>query len=129
MLVHCNSKFHSFVVWFLYPSASFYNRSIEFGICPHCEKEIACLVEYRKADDYKSVKYVKQGGVNKLREQYKNEIEYKSTDLITPKGAPYGWRYGLNQEKVNKKTGEVTLKQEACDFYGNKELVQMTKQA
>ena len=57
MLVHCNSKFQSYVTWFLIPSSSFYNRSIEFGICPHCEKEIACLVEYRKSDDYKSVTY------------------------------------------------------------------------
>lgn len=127
MLVHCNSKFQSYVTWFLIPSSSFYNRSIEFGICPHCEKEIACLVEYRKSDDYKSVTYYKPRHIPKLREKYRNEIDYRSTDLIIPKGSPYGWRYGLNQEKVNKQTGEVTLKQTACDFYGNKEIVNIKR--
>ena len=84
---------------------------------------MACLIERRKVDDQLFTKYVKQRDVNKLREQYRNEIEYKSTDLLTPKGAPYGWRYGVNKELTNKKTGNTTYTQEACDFYGNKEVV------
>lgn len=129
MLVHCNTKFKPYVTWFLFSSGSFYNRSIEFGFCPHCNKDIACLVEYRKADDTKFVKYVKNKDVNKLREQFRHEIDYKSTDLITHKGAPYKWVYGLNQQKINKQTGEVTIKQTACDFYGNKEVIKNFTQA
>ena len=129
MLVHCNTKFKPYVTWFLFSSSGFYNRSIEFGFCPHCNKDIACLVEYRKADDVKFTKYVKNKDVNKLREQYRNEIDYKSTDLITTKGAPYRWVYGLNQQKIDKKTGEVTIKQTACDFYGNKEVIKNFIQA
>ncbi len=129
MLVHCNSKFKPYVTWFLFPSGSFYNRSIEFGLCPHCNKDIACLVEYRKVDDAKFVKYVKNKDVNKLREKYRCEIDYKSTDLLTVKGAPYSWVYGLNQMKVNKKTGETTIKQSSCDFYGNKEVAKIISQA
>ena len=129
MLVHCNSKFKPYVTWFLFSSKSFYNRCIEFGFCPHCNKDIACLVEFRKADDVKFVKYVKNKDVNKLREQYKNEIDYKSTDLIVNKGTPYRWVYGLNQQKIDKKTGEITYRQTACDFYGNKEVIKDYKQA
>ena len=84
---------------------------------------MACLIERRKADDQMFTKYVKQRDVNKLREQYRNEIEYKSTDLLTPKGNPYGWVYGVNKESTNKKTGEKIYTQEAHDFYGNKEVV------
>ena len=58
-----------------------------------------------------------------MREQYKNEIDYKSTDLMISKGAPYGWRYGINQQRVDRRTGEVINKQIACDFYGNKETI------
>lgn len=123
LLVHCNSTFKPYVTWFLFPNSSFYNRSIEFGFCPHCNKDIACLVEYRKVDDRQFVKYYKNKDVKKLREQNKHEIDYKSTDLILQKGKPYRWVYGLNQEKVNKATGEVTYKQTSCDFFGNKEVV------
>lgn len=87
------------------------------------------MVEFRKADDTKFVKYVKNKDVNKLREQYRNEIDYKSTDLIVSKGAPYRWVYGLNQQKIDKKTGEITYRQTACDFYGNKEVIKDYKQA
>lgn len=123
MLVHCNSTFKPYVTWFLFPNTNFYNRSIEFGFCPHCNKDIACLFEYRKADDKQIVTYCKRKDVNKLREQHKHEIEYKSTDLIMAKGMPYRWVYGVNKEKVDKKTGEVSYTQISCDFFGNKEVV------
>ena len=128
MLVHCNSKFKPYITWFLFPNSGFYNRSIEFGYCPHCCKDIACIVEYRKSDGFKFCKYIKQRDVNKIREQYKHEVEYKSTDLINPKGNPYGWVFGVNKESTDKKTGEVTVTQEACDFYGNKEVVKKYRQ-
>ena len=121
LLVHCNSKFRPYVIWFLFPNASFYNRRVEFGICPHCDKDIACLVEYRKSDDVKFVKYCKKRQADKFRELYKSEVEYRSTDLIINKGAPYGWVYGENKQIIDRKTGEVSYKQIACDFYGNRE--------
>lgn len=36
---------------------------------------------------------------------------------------PYRWVYGVNKEKVDKKTGEVSYTQISCDFFGNKEVV------
>lgn len=123
MLVHCNSTFRPYVTWFLFPNNVYYDRSIEFGFCPHCNKDIACLVQRRKSDDKQLVQYCKRKDVGKLREQYKHEIEYKSTDLITAKGKPYRWVYGLNKERINKSTGEVISEQFSCDFFGNKEIV------
>ena len=129
MLVHCNTKFKPYVTWFLLPTSGFYNRSIEFGYCPHCNKSVACIIERRKVDDQQFVKYVKHWEVDKLREQYRHEIDYKSTDLLIQKGVPYRWVYGVNKQQVNKKTGEVTYTQTACDFYGNKEIVKKFSQA
>lgn len=129
LLVHCNSLFKPYVIWFLFPNKDFYNRKVEFGVCPHCKKDIACLVEYRKSDDMKFVKYSKKMEADKFKELYKSEIEYKSTDLIINKGTPYGWVYGENKQIIDKKTGEIAYKQIACDFYGNKEEIKRFSQA
>ena len=129
LLVHCNSKFRPYVIWFLFPNEGFYNRKVEFGFCPHCNKDIACYVEYRKSDDMKFVTYCKKRQADTFREMYKADIEYKSTDLIINKGMPYGWVYGENKQKIDKKTGEITYRQVACDFYGNKEEIKRFTQA
>lgn len=42
------------------------------------------------------------------------------------KSKPYGWKYGVNKQKVNK-SGEITIKQYSADFYGNSELVKTNK--
>lgn len=77
----------------------------------------------------KFVTYCKKRQADKFREMYKAEIEYKSTDLIINKGMPYGWVYGENKQKIDKKTGEITYRQVACDFYGNKEEIKRFTQA
>lgn len=128
MIVHCNTKFKPYVIWFLCPSDKYFHRSIEFGICPRCLKDVATLIEYRKADNVRLVENYKGAKVNDLRERFKGEVEYKSTDLIMKKGSPYQWKYGVNTQKIDKKTGEVTIKQSACDFYGNKEVIKEFKQ-
>lgn len=128
MLVHCNSKFRPYEIWFLHPNSEYYNRSVEFGICPHCLHEVICVIETRKLDGFTVSKYIRKRDIDKARDLYKGEIEYKSSDITPTKSSPYGWVYGVNKTKVDKKSGEVTYTQESCDFYGNKEVVKKYKQ-
>ena len=49
-----------------------------------------------------------------------DEILYSAREINfrNAKSKPYGWKYGINKECKNGK-----IKQYACDFYGNKELI------
>ena len=38
-----------------------------------------------------------------------------------PVAEPYGWAYGINKQIKSKK--REIIRQYACDFYGNKELI------
>lgn len=126
VIVHCSMKFRPDVIWFLRNKGLFVNRRIEIGVCPNCEKKLVRFVEQRVSDGkifddtYKTRKAEKCLSVNK------DDIEYTSLDSFNSgKKCLYGFRYGETKEKVNKKTGEVTIVQKACDFYGNKEVVKV----
>jgi hypothetical protein len=45
-------------------------------------------------------------------------IRSKDFSCRTTKYKPYGWKYGINKCGKNGK-----IRQYACDFYGNKELI------
>lgn len=125
MLVHCNLKFRPAEIQFLYNNDYFTHRKLEIGTCPVCNKLIARLVEKRVTDGQWFDTVEKKAKAEKLIREHENEIEYTSLNINNYKKIPYGFRYGINQEKVNKKTGEVTITQKACDFYGNNETVKV----
>ena len=58
-----------------------------------------------------------------LRELSK-DVLYSRNEINKMKfnSKPFGWRYGINKEKTDKK-GNKTIEQYAKDFYGNTELV------
>ena len=58
-----------------------------------------------------------------LIESCRNEVDFSSLDIPKQNKVLYGFRYGENTERINKKTGESTIIQKAVDFYGNKERV------
>lgn len=123
MLVHCNMRVRPDEIWFLFRNDEFTNRRLEMATCPKCENTIARLVETRITDGKIFDSTVSRRKAKRLINEHRNEIDYSS--LSFPKGNKvlYGFRYGENIERTNKKTGESTIIQKACDFYGNKEQV------
>ena len=115
---HC-VKFKPDEVYFLEDTDLYSSRTLSIGFCPECKKPIAELREINFAG---GLNKVSAAGVHahklmlELRDciiSSSSEINYKKT-----KSKPYGWKYGINREDKNGK-----VKQYACDFYGNMELV------
>lgn len=125
MFVHCNLKFRADEIQFLYDNEHFIKRKLKIGRCPVCNKLVARLIETRIEDGYVSdVLYVK-GKAAKLINSLQDEVARSSLDNIPVPKTLYGFRYGENTERINKKTGVVTVTQKACDFNGAKEVVKV----
>lgn len=115
-------RFRPEEIQFLYNNEMFSHRRLEIGCCPKCDKLLARLVETRIVDGKVfDVTYKKSKAENIIRE-LKDQIQYTSLDAPKHDGL-FGFRYGENTERINKKTGERTVTQKACDFYGSKEVV------
>lgn len=59
-----------------------------------------------------------------LIERESCRILYTSNDIAVQKGKPCGWVYGENKE-IHKKNGQIVIKVNACDFYGQKETIEL----
>lgn len=123
MLVHCNSKHRADEILFLFSNNEYINRRLEILICPICDKQLARLVQTRIEDNKKIDTLLSGKKAKRLIESCRNEVDFSSLDTPKQKKVLYGFRYGENRERVNKKTGESTVVQMAVDFYGNKEKV------
>lgn len=123
MFVHCNLKFRADEIKFLYDKDNFIKRKLKIGRCPVCDKLVARLIETRIQDNQVFDTVYTKGKAEKIINQLSDEVAYSSLDNIPANKTLYGFRYGENREVKNKKTGEITLVQKACDFNGNKELV------
>ena len=123
MIVHCNMKVRPDEIWFLFSDNDYFNRRLEMAICPVCNNQIARLVQQSKVNgDVKEIT-VSRRKAKRLINEHRGNVEYSSLDVTKQRTVLYGFRYGENKEKINKKTGERIIIQKACDFYGNKEIV------
>ena len=115
---HC-CQFKADDIYYLEENSICTSRILSVGFCPACGKPVAELVELNFAGGVNRVTAV---GINahNLLQSIKNEIlySYKEVNYRKFKSKPYGWKYGLNKVGKNGK-----LRQYACDFYGNKELI------
>ena len=126
MLIHCNSKFRPKETLFLSDNMLFTNRKIETGVCPICEKLLVRLVEKRILDDEIFDNTYTGFKAEKVLKKYEDEILYTSLNCIKQKGL-FGYRYGINTQRTDKNSGDITVIQKACDFFGNKEIVKKFK--
>ena len=96
---------------------------LSIGFCPVCNKPVAELAEELFTGGINRVRAVGMNAQN-LVQNVQDSILYSilKTNFPKTKSKPYGWRYGINKEYKNGK-----IKQFACDFYGNKELVKEVK--
>ncbi len=115
---HC-CQFKADDIYYLEDTNLYSNRTLSIGFCPICKKPVAELKEV-----------LFTGGINKtsvsginaqnLMMSVKDSILYsvQSLNYKKQKSKPFGWKFGINK---GYKNGQI--KQYACDFYGNKELI------
>ena len=118
---HC-CEFKADEIYYLEENNLYSKRKLSVGFCPICLKPVAELLELRFDGE---VKKSSLAGIkaNDLLNEYKDEILYsmKECNYLKFKAKPYGWKYGINKSvKIN---GKEKVRQYACDFYGNKELI------
>ncbi|MCM1004233.1 MAG: hypothetical protein NC408_07830 [Candidatus Gastranaerophilales bacterium] len=118
---HC-CQFKADDIYYLKETNLYVTRKLSIGFCPICQKPVAELVEIRFdgaiTRDYKSGLQA-----NELAMKLKDDIIYsmKEYNYRKFKSKPFGWKYGVNKS-VNIR-GEERVRQYACDFYGNKEII------
>jgi len=115
---HC-CKFKADDIYYLKDTDLYSSRSLSIGFCPICGKPVAELVEWR-FDGTFNRQSLSGVNANNLVMATKDDIVYSMRELNYKKlkSKPFGWKYGINKETKNK-----IIKQYACDFYGNKELI------
>ena len=118
---HCCS-FKADDIYYLKETNLFTFRKLSIGFCPICNKPVAELYEQR-FDGVIQKDYKVGIKANDLVLEHKDEILYsmRECNYLRMKSKPFGWKYGINKNvKIN---GKEKVKQFACDFYGNKELI------
>ena len=117
-MLHC-CQFDADDIYYLEDTDLCSNRTLAIGFCPVCQKPIAELKEYGFAGGLNKVSAAGMNAHN-LMLSLKDDIVYSVRELNYKKfkSKPYGWKYGINKSGKNGK-----VRQYACDFYGNKELV------
>lgn len=120
---HC-CKFKADDIYYLKDTEIYTSRKLSIGFCPICKKPVSELYEEKfNGEIHKILKtgYAAQSLVMK----YKSDILYsmQECNYKNSKYKPYGWIYGIN--KTTKINGKTKIKQFACDFYGNKEVVKV----
>lgn len=118
---HC-CQFSPDDIYYLEDNNLFTSRKLSIGFCPICGKPVSELLEGQFNGICKTTKAV---GIKAqdLAMKHKNEIVYslREFNYAKFKSKPFGWKFGLNRSVKSGK--KEVIKQYACDFYGNKELV------
>lgn len=128
MFVHCNMKISSKETLYLKDTRDFKDRVLKIYQCPVCLHPLAKLTCRRIEDNQKfECLYTREDAKEVIEELSKESIRSSLDKIDNGYSKLYGFRYGVNTQKVNKKTGEVITYQEACDFNGNKELVRLSR--
>lgn len=118
---HC-CEFKADDIYFLKETCLYSVRKLSIGFCPVCEKPVAELFEQRFDGPIIRTRF---SGIkaHDIVMKLKNDIEYsaRESNYSRFKSKPYGWKYGIN--KAVKINGQEKVRQWACDFYGNKEVI------
>lgn len=121
---HC-CRFKPDDIYYLEDTDFFSSRILSIGFCPICKKPVAQLVEWRfDGECFKQNLAGIKANELVLKNQDKIVYSMKSLNYKKLKSKPFGWKYGIN--KLAKKDNKEFVKQYACDFYGNKELIKNT---
>jgi hypothetical protein len=121
---HC-CTFKADDIYYLNETNLYTNRKLSIGFCPICKKPVAELVETRFNGAIE--RFCASGlSAHELMFKLKDQISYsmRECNYMKLKSKPYGWKYGVN--KTVMVNGKEKVRQYACDFYGNKEIIKTT---
>lgn len=118
---HC-CKFRADDIYYLAPTELYPKRKLSVGFCPKCEKPVAELEQERFDGTVEKHKY-SGFKANEILLKLKDSILYSARECnyLRCKSKPFGWKYGVNKTVIIK--GKEYIRQYACDFYGNKEMI------
>jgi len=122
---HCSIKFKQDETWHLKNNKDFYDRRLEIGICPDCERDIVILIETRISDNEVFMQQEVDEKALNLMKKCKNQV-IKAHKTV-PKGRLFGFIYGLNTERHNKDGKVTSINQRSCDWQGHTAKVRTIK--
>ena len=115
---HC-CQFKADDIYYLEDTNLYSNRTLSVGFCPICDKPVAELFEQSFTGGINKISAAGIHAHNLMLSEQSNIIySLKEANYRKIKSKPYGWKYGINKQTKNGK-----VRQYACDFYGNKELI------
>ena len=121
-IFHC-IEFDALDVWYLHNIKDFENRTLAFGRCPKCKKQVAVLSETHIISKKEFINvFTSDKALNVIKNERKRVV-YSALELKNIDKSTVGFKYGLNKERRNKKNKVSSIKQYSCDFFGNKHLV------
>ena len=121
-----NIEITPYDIWFLDGTKDFNDRKLLLGKTPK-GKTVVSLVETRMTDLKVFIDTQSGFKAEKIIKNEKNRVLYTRQEvLLSRKGKPLGWIFGSNKE-VRKKGKVAAIRQYACDFYGNSQLIKETK--
>lgn len=123
MFNHCGREIKPTETWYLAETKECNNRILHIAFCPRCLKSLTCLSEQSKSENktFNKIKFGSQA--LKEIELCKTDKLYTAFDLKVKKGKPYSWIYGENVEICNNKGKVIKIRQKACDYFGQKEVI------
>lgn len=119
---HCIS-FDALDVWYLHNIKDFENRTLAFGRCPKCKKQVAVLSETHIISKKEFINFFTDIKALNVIKNERKRVVYSALELKNIDKSTVGFKYGLNKERRNKKNKVSSIKQYSCDFFGNKHLV------
>ena len=127
MFKHCGQKIKEQESWFLANTDKCKDRILHIGICPNCSKILTLLIETDRISNHTYTTPKTGKKAEKEIELCRLDKLYTADDLRVIKGKPCGWVYGENVEIHNSSGEVIEIRQRACDYYGQKELVKKIK--
>lgn len=126
MFYHCNTRFKHKDIWFLFDNNDFKDRQLYISVCPQCKKTIIQLYQTRKLDGRRFAdKLITGQKADNFLIKHKLSVDYTYKQVQQKKckvSMPRSLRYGQN---IQLKNGNI--KRVACDFYGNKEVIEIVE--
>lgn len=114
-------------IWFLERTTDFHERKLLLGKTKK-NKTVVSLIEKRIIDSKVFIDTQCGSKAERIIHIERNRILYTRQEvLLSKKGKPYGWVYGENLEIRDKKGKVTAIKQQACDYFGQKEVIKIIK--
>ena len=122
-----NIEITPYDIWFLDGTRDFNDRKLLLGKTPK-GKTVVSLVETRMTDLKVFIDTQSGFKAEKIIKNEKSRVLYTRQEvLLSRKGKPFGWVFGSNKE-VRKKRKATVIRQYACDFYRNSQLIKVIKE-